>query len=94
MRYTVVWLPSVEKRLIQIWLAASDRQAVRYAADEMDRLLKHWPTMVGVPYRGRRQLVVEPCGAGRVSDGTWTVAHASGSAEDRLVRVVQMTTME
>ena len=40
MRYTVVWLPSAEEELANIWNGAADRQAVRRAADQIEVLLR------------------------------------------------------
>jgi plasmid stabilization system protein ParE len=40
MRYTVVWLPSAEEELANIWNGAVDRQAVSQAADEIEVLLR------------------------------------------------------
>jgi hypothetical protein len=38
-RYTVVWLKSVHHEVGEIWLAASDRNSVTRASDEIDREL-------------------------------------------------------
>jgi hypothetical protein len=38
-KYTVVWLKSVHHELGEIWLAASDRNAVTAASAEIDREL-------------------------------------------------------
>ena len=35
-KYTVVWLKSVHHEVGEIWLAASDRNAVTAASDEID----------------------------------------------------------
>ena len=40
MRYTVVWLPSAEEELANIWNGAVDRQAVSRIADEIEVLLR------------------------------------------------------
>jgi hypothetical protein len=40
MRYTVGWLPSAEVELARIWIAATDRQAVSRAADQIEILLR------------------------------------------------------
>jgi hypothetical protein len=47
MKYTVVWRPSAEAALAEIWTGAADRQAVTHAADTMDRLLRSAPLEVG-----------------------------------------------
>ncbi len=36
MNYTVVWRPSAERTLAQIWTAATDRQAIADAANLID----------------------------------------------------------
>ena len=40
MRFTVLWTPSAERDLTDLWLKASDREAVRSAADTLDSLLR------------------------------------------------------
>jgi hypothetical protein len=43
MRYTVLWEPSAEAELAQIWLDAADRRAVQEAADRIDSTLRMNP---------------------------------------------------
>lgn len=38
-RYTVVWVQSAEDELMEIWLAAADKQQVSSAADALDQTL-------------------------------------------------------
>jgi plasmid stabilization system protein ParE len=40
MKYTVIWQPSAEAKLAQIWTETHDRNAVAQAADAIDRLLR------------------------------------------------------
>ena len=40
MRYTVLWTPTAERDLAELWLDAADREAVRSAADTLDSLLR------------------------------------------------------
>ena len=40
MKFTVVWLKSVQFELGEIWLSAADRHAVTAASDEIDRQLQ------------------------------------------------------
>jgi hypothetical protein len=47
MRYTVVYDPSAEARLMDIWMEAPNRRAVRTASDDIDRQLKRAPDRVG-----------------------------------------------
>ena len=39
-RYTVVWVQSVEDELVEIWLAAEDRNAVTFTVSTDDRLVE------------------------------------------------------
>jgi hypothetical protein len=39
MRYTVTWLPDAEDELANLWIQASDRQAVADAADRIEQNL-------------------------------------------------------
>ena len=47
MTYTVVWRPSAERKLAEIWTSADDRQTVTGAADAIDSLLRARPLEVG-----------------------------------------------
>ena len=47
MSYTVVWRPSAERKLAEIWSSADDRQAVTDAANAIDALLRAGPLEVG-----------------------------------------------
>jgi plasmid stabilization system protein ParE len=47
MKFTVVWKPSAETKLAEIWTDATDRQAVSSAADSIDALLGVSPLEVG-----------------------------------------------
>ncbi len=47
MKYTLIWKPAVEDRLAQLWIEATDRQAIASAADEIDRYLRTHPSSVG-----------------------------------------------
>ena len=47
MRFTVIWRPSAEQKLAEIWIDADDRQAITSAADAIDVLLRTRPTEVG-----------------------------------------------
>ncbi len=39
MKYTVVWTPTAERDLAELWLQSADREAIRSAADTLDNLL-------------------------------------------------------
>jgi hypothetical protein len=47
MRYTVLWLPSAEAALTNLWLRASDQQAIADAANRLDRALAIDPDAKG-----------------------------------------------
>lgn len=40
MRYTVLWTPTAERDLAELWLQSADREAIRSAADTLDSLLR------------------------------------------------------
>jgi plasmid stabilization system protein ParE len=61
MNYTVVWRPTTEGTLAQIWTDAIDRQAVTDAADLIDAMLGTSPRAVGESRTGdTRILTVMP----------------------------------
>ena len=63
MRYTVVWLPSAQNVLADIWNQAPDRQAVADAANRIDAELRTNAHQKGRPLGGqRRALRVSPLG--------------------------------
>jgi hypothetical protein len=41
--FTVVWRPSAERRLAELWINAPDRHALTAAADAIDSALKRDP---------------------------------------------------
>lgn len=61
MTYTVVWRPTAERKLAEIWSSAPDRQAVAEAANAVDALLRSTPLEVGESRAEEtRILVVRP----------------------------------
>jgi plasmid stabilization system protein ParE len=61
MSYTVVWRPTAERTLAQLWTAAIDRQAIANAADLIDAMLGSSPQEVGEARAGvTRILTVMP----------------------------------
>jgi plasmid stabilization system protein ParE len=61
MNYTVVWRPTAERTLAEIWTAAVDRQAIADAADLIDAMLGSSPQEVGETRAGdTRILTVMP----------------------------------
>ena len=61
MRYTVQWEIVPRDALADIWLEANDRNAVAFAANEIDRLLAGNADLQGeAAHEGLRSLVVSP----------------------------------
>jgi len=79
-RYTVVWIPSAERDLADLWLTATDRAAVTRAANDIDRLVQHDPDQQGESRPdGVRILFVAPLGV-----------RFEVLPDDRLVRVLHV----
>jgi hypothetical protein len=79
MVYTVVWLPDAVDRLAELWIQATDRQAVRAAADRIDQRLRVDPEHEGIHLRGKWYLAERPLAVQYVV-----------RPDDRLVHVVQV----
>ena len=47
MKYTVVYLPSAEQQLADLWLKSADPAAVTQASVKIDQLLKDDPLTIG-----------------------------------------------
>jgi hypothetical protein len=63
MRYTVFWAPTAERDLAQLWLQATDRPAIRSAADTLDSLLRVDAHLRGESrYESLRVLHADPLG--------------------------------
>lgn len=60
MRFTVTWIDSATEELARIWLDARNKRAVRAAADQIERILRHAPDQAGVEFCGRLLVVVRP----------------------------------
>jgi plasmid stabilization system protein ParE len=59
--YTVVWKPTAERKLADLWLKAIDRKAVAHAADMIDALLRSNPLQLGESRdEGVRILTISP----------------------------------
>ena len=60
-RYTVTWLKGAQNHLAQIWVDATDRQAITHAADTIDAELAVDPKSKGTPLaEGLRSFSVPP----------------------------------
>jgi len=61
MKYTVTYSEFAERQLADIWMDASDRQAVSDASNDVDRSLGQKADQIGKPNEdGWRGLVVPP----------------------------------
>jgi plasmid stabilization system protein ParE len=79
MRFTVTWHPSAERELAEIWLAATDRQAITQAAHVIDQLLAFDPLAQGEEFYGDRILVALPL-----------VVTFAVNEQDRTVQILQV----
>jgi plasmid stabilization system protein ParE len=80
MNYTVIWVPSAEGQLAEIWMAAGDREAVTVASDRIERTLADAPTTAGESRPdGFRILIELPL-----------VVYFQVIEDDRLVRVLRV----
>ena len=79
MRFAVTWHPSAEQELAEIWLQATDRQAVTQAANSIDRQLAHDPQACGEEFYGDRIFVELPLAV------TYTV-----NLQDQRVQILQV----
>ena len=59
MKYTVVWTPDAREQLAEIWLEASDRDAVTLAATKIEQSLKHDPLNTGESRVVNIRIVIE-----------------------------------
>jgi plasmid stabilization system protein ParE len=60
MRYTVTWREDAQDELARIWMGATDREAVRQAADEIDRQLLTSRRARGNDQQGVYELTIPP----------------------------------
>ena len=81
MKFTVIWLPSAESRLLQIWLAARDRQAIQEANADIELVLANQPLTAGESRVGSFRIYCS---------GPLAVVY-SVSELDRMVKVAEVT---
>lgn len=80
MKYTVLWLPDVERELTEIWLASADRDEISDATSRIESLLRLRPIKEGESRdMNQRILFVAPLAV------TYEVREA-----DRLVQVTSI----
>ncbi|HEY2414407.1 MAG TPA: hypothetical protein VGI40_19335 [Pirellulaceae bacterium] len=84
MKYTVVWKPEAERRLTELWMAASDPEGLADAANLIERELAVNPAAVGEQRIGSIRIVfVPPLGV-----------HFRVNSEDRQVLVLAVWSFE
>ena len=59
MKFTVVYLPSAEQQLADLWLKAADPASVSRASDKIDRLLENDPLAIGESRVANLRIVFE-----------------------------------
>lgn len=79
MKYTVVWLPTAEARLADIWNQAADRQEVANASDRIEQELRRDAPQKGAPLGDCRHYADAPLAV------TFHV-----SPDDRMVTVIEV----
>jgi hypothetical protein len=60
MTYTVLWKPSAERRLAELWVHTDRRRAMTEAANQIDVRLKHAPDQVGESRPENRRILLDP----------------------------------
>jgi plasmid stabilization system protein ParE len=60
MKYLVVWRPTAESQLADIWTNAADQADVTRAADRIDALLAYTPAAVGESRNPGERVLFEP----------------------------------
>jgi plasmid stabilization system protein ParE len=59
MTYTVIWTPTAERRLAELWMQTDRQQALTDAANQIDVWLKHVPNDVGESRPKNRRVLIE-----------------------------------
>jgi hypothetical protein len=60
MNFTVVYLPSAQDELMELWMTAPDRAEVSRAANRIDQLLRKRPLESSQPFGERRVMFEKP----------------------------------
>lgn len=58
MKYTVVWQPSAQQELTDLWIESARRNALTAAADEFDRMASTNPEVLGESRDATRRIVI------------------------------------
>jgi len=59
MKWTVIWIPDVEKELAALWINAPNRVAVTQAADAVDAQLRRDPFANSESRAGQARVMIE-----------------------------------
>lgn len=59
MNYDVLWVPSAENQLAELWLTANDRGAVIRASNTIDKALERDPVVTGESRSDGRRVLIE-----------------------------------
>jgi plasmid stabilization system protein ParE len=84
MSFTVVWNPSAESQLAEIWLNSNDRAGISNAVNEIDKELRRAPVLLGESRSGGRRIVIT----------RQLVVFFRVDEADRVVRVFSVRTIE
>jgi hypothetical protein len=79
MRYTVIWVPSAQAQLADLWVQAPDRQPVTDAVDRIDKALRDDPETKAMPWGRFYTFIEDPL-----------VVLLEIDPGDRVVRVIQV----
>jgi len=60
MKYTVVWRPSAERKLAEIWVNALSGGDITNATDTIDAMLSRQPLDVGESRSGKSRILIVP----------------------------------
>jgi hypothetical protein len=60
MKWTVLYRPSAQDHLAQIWLNSPERQTIADAADAIDGVLASNPVEAGESRDGNARIIIEP----------------------------------
>ena len=84
MNFDVWWIPAAEDQLAEIWMAATDRNAVTQAADRIDTVLAANPLGAGESRADRYRVLID----------LPLIVYYEVSEPDRRVRVLRVISSE
>jgi hypothetical protein len=59
-KYVVLWMPTAISSLADVWMSATDREAVTKSSQRLDILFAHHPLDIGESRDVDRRLVIDP----------------------------------